>query len=434
MWTKRIAAVALVATAATVVTIGPAAASPPRWTPCGAEGAECGSVQVPLDWAHPNGSRITIALTRLSAADPAHRVGVLLFNPGGPGGSGVELVRDYGKELFPQSLRDRFDLVGFDPRGVGESTPVKCPVAPTDPTISDFPQTKAQYDALVAHNRAVAASCRAATGPLIDHVDTISAARDIDVIRAALGESKISWLGLSYGTMLGATYASLYPSRVRAAVLDGAVDHTLGVRRMVMDETRTTEDVFTRFVAWCQSDTSCAMHGQDVTARYRQLNTTDAVGFTAYGALTSPRAWPMLAEALKSGTGFDAPTDPAYRVITCHDFPTDIHSFPQLQAREAEAARLAPITRGYVEAWDVQVGCIGWPIPPANPWAPTPVNGPKVLVVTGHHDPATPYPWGVALAHQITGSQLLPWNGVGHTAYLEDKATQAQEIAYLTEN
>ncbi|WP_253839976.1 alpha/beta hydrolase [Actinokineospora globicatena] len=413
---------------------------PIEWRACGT-GAECGEVQVPLDWARPGGEKITVAVSRVRATDQARRLGVVLFNPGGPGGPGTPVVREFAAQVFPADLRARFDIVGFDPRGVGDSRPaITCPVPPTSPSVTQFPATGAEFDRLVAYNRRVARGCRDATGPLIDHVDTVSAARDIDVLRQALGESRVNWLGLSYGSLLGATYAGLYPDRVRAMVLDGAVDHTIGTRRMVVDETRSTEDVFTRFVAWCDAEPSCALHGQDVAARYRALldggaqdATPDEVGFGAYTLLNLPSYWPQLAEAIRDRTGFAGEeSSAAYRVIGCHDFPSDIRTFGDLRSRMTAVRALAPKTRGYVEAWDVQAGCAGWPIPAANPWGPTPVRGaPPILVVSGEHDPATPLVWGTGMASQIACSRHLVWSGVGHTGFLNDGPTQQKEVDYL---
>ncbi|WP_248782359.1 alpha/beta fold hydrolase [Saccharothrix syringae] len=155
---------------------------------------------------------------------------------------------------------------------MGDSRPaITCPTPPVDPAVTRFPATPRRFRALVAHNRAVAESCRRATGPLVDHVDTVSAARDFDAVRAAPGEERVSRLGRSRGTLLGATYAQLFPSRVRAAVLDGAVDRGIGVRRMAFDEARGTEDAFSAFAGWCAVTESCALHGGDVAAEYRGL-------------------------------------------------------------------------------------------------------------------------------------------------------------------
>ncbi|NUT96189.1 MAG: alpha/beta fold hydrolase [Saccharothrix sp.] len=444
---------ALAVVVAVVAVVAPAVARAEpgiAWQACGEQGAECGSLGVPLDWDRP-GERITLAVSRVKA-DPARRIGVLFINPGGPGGPGVPMVRDYAREVFPADLRDRFDIVGVDPRGVGESRPaITCPTPPFDPAVTQFPATPEQYQRLVSYNRRVAEDCRRATGPLIDHVDTISAARDFDAVRKALGERQVSWLGLSYGTLLGTTYARLFPDRVRAAVFDGAVDHTVGTRRMASDEARVTEDVFARFAQWCAEETKCALHDRDVTAFYQSLLDraplpaqgipngipAEQLGYGTYSALYSPANWSRLAELLRDAETDAAPfaaqsTDPAYRVIACHDFPSDVRGFADLAVRQREVRRIAPVTRGYVEGWDVQAGCAGWPVPAANPWRRETVRGAaNVLVVSGEHDPATPMVWGRGLARQIAGSRLLTWSGVGHTAYFNDRATLEREVAHL---
>jgi pimeloyl-ACP methyl ester carboxylesterase len=422
------------------------------WQTCGDLGAECAALPVPLDWARPGGDRITVAVSRLTAADPARRIGTLFFNPGGPGGAATSYVRDFASTAFPADLLDRFDIVGVDPRGIGDSVPaIACEQPTADPNATQFPRTPAEFDQLVAYNRDVAEGCRRATGPLIDHVDTVSTARDFEAVRIALGDKQVSWLGVSYGTLLGATYAHLYPGRVRAAVLDGAVDHTVGSRELAVDEARTTEDVFGRFADWCQSDQTCALHGRDVAAEYRALldraplpaagfpdgATAAQIGYATYGKLTFPSEWSELAkdidDAATDAAAFAATgtSSAAYRVITCHDLPTAYVDYEELAARQREVLALAPTTRGYVEGWDIQTGCLGWPIPPANPWARTTGRGKSVLVVGGTHDPSTPHEWAVKMSSQLRGSTLLTWDGVGHTGYFNDPDTQRREVDYL---
>ncbi|MEU5690756.1 alpha/beta fold hydrolase [Actinosynnema sp. NPDC020468] len=451
----------LVAVGASVVAVPAAAqAAPPgvEWRSCGNSGAQCGSVSVPLDWTKPNAGRISVAVARVSAADPARRIGALFINFGGPGAPAVSVVRDEVQEAFPADLRARFDIVGVDPRGVGDSVPaITCPKPPQDPKITQFPRTEEQFQRLVAYNREVAQSCRQATGPLIDHADTVNTAKDFDAVRIALGESKVSWLGLSYGTLLGSTYARLFPNRVRSAVLDGAVDHALGPRRMVADETRVYEDVFRLFAKWCAEDTSCALHGHDVVAEYRALLeraertpipaegipdgvSAEEIGYAVYSAIYLRDNWAPLAQVLtevltptpNAARFAGAHTDAAYRVIACHDFPSDVRSLADLTARRQEALRLAPVTRGYVEGWDVQAGCAGWPVKANYPWGNYPVRGvSNVLVVGGEHDPSTPLPWAIGLACQIQGSRLIVSHEVGHTAYFNDPATRQREVDHL---
>ncbi|MFI2378082.1 alpha/beta hydrolase [Streptomyces sp. NPDC018964] len=392
-------------------------------------------------------------MSRLRAADPARRVGTLFFNPGGPGNAARPWIRDMAAQVFPAEVRERFDIVGVDPRGVGDSRPLIACDKPTSRLDgARYPDTRAEFDALIVYNRQVAEGCRRATGPLIDHVDTVSAARDFDAVRRALGERRVSWLGLSYGTLLTATYARLYPHHVRAAVLDGSLDHTIGSRRLAADEAASAEEVFGQFAEWCRSDASCALYGRDVRAEYRALLdraplpaaasgtevTADQLGFGTYAKLIFRSSWSRLAQDLA-----DARTDAsafaavgaqsaAYRVITCHDMPTGDLGYEEFRARLAEVRRLAPTVQGHIESWDVQAGCLGWPVRPANAWGPIRVSGtPPLLVVAGTHDPATPLSWGQGMASQIEGARLLTWAGPGHTAFLNDTAALGREAEYL---
>ncbi|MEU0869335.1 alpha/beta hydrolase [Nocardia brasiliensis] len=434
----------------------------PAWQPCGQHGAECATLPVPLDWAAPDGERITLSLTRQRARKPEQRIGPLFFNPGGPGGAPVLGVRDFPHIVFSDDLRDRFDLIGLDPRGVGESRPaITCPIPPVSQEVTQFPSTAAEFEALSAYNRKVGTECRKATGPLLEHVDSVSAARDIEAVRRVLGEEQLSWLGLSYGTLLGATYARLYPDRIRAAVLDGPVDHATPAGQFFLDETRSAEDSFAGFAEWCRADTTCPLQGRDIRADYRDLLdraarqpvpakddpdgvTAEQIGMGTYAMLTMRTGWTELAEAIAAaispapdaaalGALTAAGSDKAaYRAIMCHDFPSDIRDFADFAARLATARGEAPITRGYVEGADVQAGCLGWPIVAANPTGPVEVRGAApIMIVAGTHDPATPQQWGAAMVRQIQDSFLVTWDGFGHTAYLNDPATVRREIAYL---
>ena len=190
-----------------------------QWHGCGPElpsNLQCGELSVPLDYGDPHGAKITLGFNRLPAADPAHRVGSLIVNPGGPGGAGSQVVavEAAGGQLWHPALHERFDMIGMDPRGVGTSTPVQCDPDVFNQLVSLFPSTEAQFDQLASWARAFGQSCLEPTGPLLGHVDTRSAARDMEALRRALGDGKLNFLGLSYGAHLG--------SRVRRAVPRGA--------------------------------------------------------------------------------------------------------------------------------------------------------------------------------------------------------------------
>ncbi|NKY55938.1 hypothetical protein HGA15_07145 [Nocardia flavorosea] len=221
--------------------------------------------------------------------------------------------------------------------------------------------------------------------------------------------------------MLGATYAHLYPENLRAMVRDGLLDHDLPARRLAADQVHSSEEVFGGFAEWCRYDTTCALHDRDVRAVYGGLldrveqhpipATDDADGFTAteigmgaYQLVVFRENWPDLAQAIEAAdrgdavefakSPFTSPAQAAYRAITCLGYPTDVRGYPDLDPRIDTAVRAAPTTRGHVEAWDVQIGCFGLPIPGTNPPGPTPVEGtPPVLIVAGEHDPQ-PVPMG----------------------------------------
>ncbi|GAA2325061.1 alpha/beta hydrolase [Nonomuraea roseoviolacea subsp. roseoviolacea] len=444
----------------------PTPAPPPvSWQPCGTRQAECGTVEVPLDWDAPSGRTIKLSVVRRKAT--GERLGTLFFNPGGPGGQAAMLLRDYPQYAVSDELLRRFDVVGVDPRGVGESSAVTCGRPVHDPAVTQFPGTLAEYRELVAHNRAVGLSCLSATGPLLREVDTTSVARDFDAVRAALGESRISFLGKSYGTMLGAEYARLFPGRVRTMALDGAVDHSLPSERLVADASVAVEDSFERFVRWCAETPDCALHGRDVARVWDDLVaragrapipvqggrplTAEELRYVAYVFLNQlPEYGKGLANAIAQAEKGDAAIfasvrasaldDPAstaaYRSILCLDIAHGIGGYRDLRARLDRVGKLAPHMKGTSEFWDMTAGCVGWPIRPTNPQRPLDVRGvPPVLVVGNTHDPATPLAWARSLSSRIQGSGLLVNDengGDGHSAYLRAACATARIDAYLT--
>ncbi|GAB3939557.1 hypothetical protein GCM10027614_22010 [Micromonospora vulcania] len=233
-------------------------------------GTRCGTLRLPVDWARPNGATFQLALARRAATDPAARIGVLVINPGGPGLSGVDATLTADSAYGPDVLR-RFDIVGFDPRGTVRSAPVRCSSALLAQQPSLIPASRAEYDRLLAYNRQMRDDCRAHSGPLFDHFDSASAARDMDAVRAALGERQLSFYGLSYGSLIGQNYAELFPDRVRAMVLDSAMDHSVGVREYFRSGAASNEALFNEFVRWCDRNQSCALHGRDVPAMFDRL-------------------------------------------------------------------------------------------------------------------------------------------------------------------
>ncbi|MFB9684592.1 alpha/beta hydrolase [Amycolatopsis plumensis] len=465
---RIVAVIAAVVVMAAVPAV--ASASVLTWHPCATQqepSAECATVEVPIDRARPELGSAQLALARLPARDPAHRIGSLLVNPGGPGGSGVGFAQ-FGGLASPEldALRQRFDVVGFDPRGVWYSTPrITCDAATLfDPVLDRYPSTRAGFDALVAHNRKAGEDCLARTGPLLAHTDTQSAAEDIETIRAALGEPRISWLGLSYGTELGAVYASKYPGRVRAMVLDGAIDHARPMNQAILEEAAATEDALVRFAAWCRGAADCALRGQDVLRFYDDVvaraargaiwssdlgrpATADEVSAGVYGHLYIRGDWPMLGTALAAAGGefpdargltersqFLSPLYAAYRAIGCHDFPSPFTGPADMGLMAGLVRAVAPHSWRYSEYWDFASGCTGWPVEAKNPPQTHPVHGaPPILVVGGAHDPATPLAWARGLAATIDGAALLTRTDDGHTGLFNSACARAAEVAYLVD-
>ncbi|MEU1736061.1 alpha/beta hydrolase [Streptosporangium sp. NPDC020145] len=428
------------------------------WRACGEEpGAECGALAVPVDWEKPDGPRISLNMTRRKAT--GQRVGTLFYNPGGPGAGAAYLVRNWSQYYFSEELRERFDIVGIDPRGVAGSGQIQCGKAVHDPAVTQFPETRWEYDRLVAHNRAVGVSC----GPLIGHVDTGSVARDFDAVRAALGEEQISYLGRSYGSMLGTEYARRFPDRVRAMALDGIVDHGMSSRQMVRDAATAVEDGFDRFGEWCERTEECELHGRSVPQVWDALMrkaektpipvtggrplTAEELRYAAYVMLTlAPEFNGDLARGIVQAEQGDAEIlgqmrtealdnsamTSAYRAVLCQDIDPGTNGFSQLRAWARDAARRAPHMRGTSEFWDMTTGCLGWPVQPSNPQRPVRITQvPPVLLVGNTHDPATPLVWAKSLARGIKGSQVLTYDGDGHTAYLRNACATGSVDRYL---
>ncbi|MFF6794198.1 alpha/beta hydrolase [Streptomyces filamentosus] len=231
--------------------LAPFARQKPRWSRCDAQAPaefECATIEVPLDYARPGGRRLDLAISRVKATSPRDRRGVLLINPGGPGGQGLDMPLYIGAQL-PDAVKRRYDLIGFDPRGVGQSSPVSCGLNAEE---MDWqrPYKAATWDKDVRWARTVAEKCRARNGAVLPHLTTRNTARDLDVVRAVLGEKKISYLGYSYGTYLGAVYTQLFPRRADRFVLDSAVDPARIWRGMFQVWAEGAEPAFTRWTRW----------------------------------------------------------------------------------------------------------------------------------------------------------------------------------------
>ena len=428
---------------------------------------ECGTLQVPLDWAKPNGAKITVALARNPADDSQRRIGSLFVNPGGPGAGGAQIAM-FAEFVFSAELNARFDIVGIDPRGTAGSTPVRCDVELFPPDFTLFPRSEQQFRQMVRHNRMLGESCLRETGKLLGHVDAVSVARDMEAVRIGLGEPKVNFFGFSYGTQIGANYAELYPRPVRAMVFDSALEHLNEVPR-IADEASTVEDAFNRFAAWCQSTDDCVLKGQDVGQIYDEIvaaadgnpmpvpgaarpvtgedirTNTQEYLLVVQPTLFNPKGWPQLATAIADTRAGDAsgfanpppqgPTDfrHAALAIGCMDWPSEVRNYADMQARMQLGRHLAPHLQGASQTWTL-LRCIGWPVEAANPPRQLDVRGvPPILIVNATHDASTTYKWAHSLATQIRGSVVLTRVGDGHTSYFTSPCAREAIDRYLIE-
>jgi pimeloyl-ACP methyl ester carboxylesterase len=449
------------------------AAAPPgsvAWGPCEGdleglpERLVCAKLSVPVDWAKPRGPRFDLALAKLPAAEPSRRTGSLFVNPGGPGGSGVGMV--YGAEdSFSPALIDTFDIVSFDPRGQAASHPVLCDL---DAVIAQdellYPRSRTEFAALRTANEKLGQSCQDLTGPLAGHVDTASVVRDMDAVRAAIGEQTISYYGVSYGTMIGQQYAELFPKRVRALVLDSNMDHAQDLWSYQKWEALALERSFEQFAAWCARTEDCVLHDEDVPAYFDALyakaeagelvldpgtefewvlRPSDLLSIT-FSSMYNPLGWFSFAELLQqlndpapaaAGDRRGEPVELGYRPVMCQDFHFDVPGHTVLAAMEKALNRLAPHTRLSPLAWTDLTGCQNWPGPVTNPPHRLKASKhlPPILLTNSRYDIATPYEWGRSLAGQLPSATFLTYDGVGHGDYwLSPCARDAIDTYLLT--
>ena len=418
------------------------------WTDC--EGYECASLEVPVDYADPGGPTLDIAVLRSPAEGKAR--GSLVVNPGGPGSSGREYARATSA-IVTDAVHESFDVVGFDPRGVGGSAPVDCADDAAFDTLISVDSTPDEPSEVAELERAsTLLDCTSPVDGLLDHMSTADAARDLDVLRAALGQERLDYLGVSYGTHLGATYAALFPERVGRFVLDGPLPADLDAEELTLGQARGFEDSLRRFVEYCADEGDCPL-GDDPDsavgmARLRALldgldiapaSTSDpqrplteaaatyAILMSLYRVDDRPRLRDALA-SLAAGDGTPLQrmldersgreSDGSYRdnafdafyAISCRDraAPADMEqSIDRLSAA-------APFLGEYL-AWGNLPCAATEAIAPAEPVGPAPT----VLVVATTHDPATPFAWAELLVSQLGDAVLLVRDGDGHTGYRE---------------
>ncbi|MFF4347588.1 alpha/beta hydrolase [Streptomyces sp. NPDC001530] len=433
------------------------------WRSCGVPGFECATMKAPLDYAKPASGDIRLAVARKKATGPGKRLGSLMVNPGGPGGSAVGYLQQYAGLGYPAEVRARYDMVAMDPRGVARSEPVECLTGRQMDTYTQTdttPDDKKETGQLVDAYKKFAEGCGQRSPELLRHVSTVEAARDMDILRAVLGDQKLTYVGASYGTFLGATYAGLFPDRVGRLVLDGAMDPSLSARNLNKDQTAGFETAFQSFAKDCvrQSDcplggpgTSTEQVGKNLKAFFQQLDrapipTGDADGRKLGEALATTgviaamydeSSWQQLREALtaamkeKDGAGLLALADSYYErdadgryanlmyanaAVNCLDLPAAFSTPDQVEKALPAFEKASPVF-GEGLAW-ASLNCAYWPVrPTGEPHHIEAKGAAPILVVGTTRDPATPYPWAQSLASQLSSATLLTYVGDGHTAY-----------------
>ena len=450
-------------------------------------GLQCATVAVPLDWDHPNGAQINLAVIRHRASKPQKRIGTMFANPGGPGSSGVDFVRDVFRQttLLDDWGDGRFDVVSWDPRGTNRSSPVEC--FTSDQAKDQFwagvsiPTTRAESKAYQRKTVELARRCGEVSGDLLDHISTADTARDLDALRRLVGDSKLTYVGISYGTMIGQTYINLFPGRVRAMVLDGVVDaveYTTSAETRVANQSASFDAVFAKFVELCESASGrrpepghCALagHGESVAHRVARVFATarqtpipaphsNPPGALSYGdlllatfnPLRSPEDWAPFAEdldaaakgdaskledtarSLRTAAAFAGATTSA--AISCGDGPARRPS----QAWPSVIPKLTDVSRVYgpVLGWWLWAPCASnWPARStdryAGPWDAKTKT--KILLLNNRWDPATGYR-NAQVAEQRLGNAVLltETDGYGHLTMNDpSRCVDAARTRYL---
>lgn len=442
-----------------------------EWESCGDE-LSCATATAPLDWEDPGAGEVELALVRHVAT--GDRIGSLLVNPGGPGGSGYDFIAESLDYAVGAPVKERFDVVGFDPRGVGRSSAVACyDAAQMDEYLYGIVPAERGSDEWIDLVRTAAGefgdACSQKSGALLGEVDTVSAARDLDLLRAILGDEQLNYLGYSYGTFLGATYADLYPDKVGRLVLDGAIDPSAGDTEVTQAQAVGFEHALRAYLEDCLTGSECPFTGSvdasmqevgDLLASVDQspLRGSDGRMVGADTLLTaiiyplySPESWPYLSQMLESvmfgdadlalsfadgyngrnedGTYRDNSTE-AFRSINCLDY-TYQSDVAVMREKAAAVAAAAPTIGPYFGFGDLS--CVDWPYQGDRERAAIHAAGAAPILVVGTTgDPATPYDWAVSLADQLDSGVLVSYDGEGHTAYNKSNACISDAVeSYL---
>ena len=438
----------------------------------------CAVVTVPLDYTKPQGETISIAMKK-RAATGGHPQGALFINPGGPGDSGVAFAEQAGTSFAPELL-SAYDVIGFDPRGVGSSTAITCTtdddsVSTAEPSTAVSAGAASGTDSFEEWSEAtrqsfqdLADQCAANTKPaaLLDHVDTVSAARDLDILRAVAGQEKLNYLGFSYGTYLASVYAETFPGNTGRMVLDGAIDPSLSLAEQGLGQAKGFEQALRTYVDYCQNSTGCPLSGgtdagvQQIRDLITSANSTplatgdpnrtvtgaDIVTALSEYLYTTEQNWEPLNKALdqainhRDGSAFVASEEQdtsskddgggAFQAVTCLDYPVEGDK-TTWAAQYEQAQREAPVFGNTAVGMDLV--CSVWGHNGTR--KPTQIHArgaAPILVVGTTGDPATPYAWSKSLAEQLDSGQLLTWEGNGHTAYGGDASCVNDAVdAYL---
>ena len=435
------------------------------WQPCPelAE-VECGTLRVPIDWSKPRGEQFDLAVARRKATKPDKRIGAMLINPGGPGGSGVNFALGANRYFSPE-ISERFDIIGFDPRGVARSQPIKCSVDVLQREPSGYPTSQAEFDQLVAYNKELRADCRKESGPIYDHASTADVIQDIDAIRRSIGERKINYYGVSYGTIIGQHYAERYGGKIRAMIIDSNMDHSIDTRGFIASEARTAESSFLEFVKWSDRTESSALHGKDVKKIWLELMAKADKGELFDPSGPEPRKvvpqeltgtnvgvaygpdWKYFAEwiaALHAGVPVPVQTPASafagqtvnnpFPAVFCNDYNLRVKDFKEYSKLYELEKRNAPLTRGSTLGHGATVGCVGAD-PATNPQRQLKIrNAPKILLTNALYDPATAYEWAVNAHRQSRDTTVfVTYEGWGHGVYDRSECTRSINDRYLVD-